>query len=174
MGNFLFDAEKVRLAQMGKLRVLGEPVYGSEIFRQAHGQEHHKHTTVALHSERVAAMCLHLADHLGMTIDEEQVVLAALSHDLGIIGRHEKFKSEMETYLKHPDDSADIAKELLGEKYSDTMEDMIRYHMWPISEQAPETKEGFLIMIADKICAIQEARYSITHIRKQLYAWMVG
>lgn len=174
MGNALFDAEKVRRERIEMLHTLGAPVYDSEIFQQAYGQNHHKHTTVAQHSECVAAMCLHLADHLGMTIDEELVVLGALSHDLGIVGRHDKFKSEMETYLKHSHDSAEIAKELFGEKYNDTMEDMIRYHMWPLSDQAPQTKEGFLIVLADKICAIQETRYSIAHMKNQLYAWMVG
>ena len=33
---------------------------------------------------------------------------------------------------------------------------MIANHMWPVTHELPKTKEGFLITLADKWCAVTE------------------
>ena len=33
---------------------------------------------------------------------------------------------------------------------------MIANHMWPVTPDMPKTKEGFLITLADKWCAVTE------------------
>lgn len=168
MANAVFDFAYICESRMEKIYTLGAQVYASELFRKGWEQAHHKHTNVSLHSEHVAAICLWLAEKLGMDVNEERLVLGALSHDLGIIGRQEKFKSALETYTQHPAESVTVARELLPEKFDDVMEDMIRHHMWPLTETMPETREGMLLLMADKICSVQETGLRISHIRKAM------
>ena len=94
---------------------LGREVLQSDIFKKSFSQVHHGRTTVGEHSLSVAEnayeICLFLRAR-GVEIDEETVVRAALCHDLGLVGRFEKYHSAYETSRMHPIDSVRIAEEL--------------------------------------------------------------
>lgn len=150
------EFDEIIRSKTGIVRAIGREVYACPIFEKGWQQVHHKGTTVAIHSEHVAVIALWLAEHTKKTVNEHDLVLGALCHDLGIIDRHEKFKSQMETFTRHPKDSVVIARALLGDKFNPTIEDMIRYHMWPLTRIIPKTVEGRIIVMADKICSAQE------------------
>ena len=71
----------------------GKDIVETDIFKKALAQTHHKKTTVGDHSACVAVIALRMCRSLNRRVchlDERRVVLAALTHDLGIVGRHEK------------------------------------------------------------------------------------
>lgn len=154
LSNEEFDA--IIRQKTGIVRAIGKEVYACPLFEKGWKQVHHKGTTVAMHSEHVAAIALWLAEQSGKPVDEQCLVLGALCHDLGIIDRDTKFKNTMETFTRHPKDSVVIARELLGDKFNPKMEDMIRYHMWPLTRGMPKSVEGRILVMSDKICSVQE------------------
>lgn len=127
----------------------------SEVFTRALLQKHHMISSVGAHSYHVAWISLFLAQELHMDVNEEDLVQAALCHDLGIVGRDEKYENNRECCRQHPEDSAETARELLHE-LSEVDEDAIRHHMWPMNPGRPQTPEGWLITTADKIAAFME------------------
>ena len=140
-------------------------VYETEYFEQALMQTHHRKTTVALHTLGVAAVSLRLyyvLARLGMDLDKKCLVRAALCHDLGILGRDEKFDSTLECYTRHPLCSADTAKVVFPDLDGKT-ENCILCHMFPLTGKAPQYTEGAVLILADKYCAIAENIEAMIH-----------
>ncbi|MCR5303444.1 MAG: HD domain-containing protein [Lachnospiraceae bacterium] len=136
----------------------GEDIMNSSIFQEARNQTHHMKTSVADHSLAVAEMALRISRYLkrhGVEVDERIAVRAALMHDLGIVGRYEKYRNGFETYRKHPVDSIKIARELDPEADRRLME-AIRWHMWPLAKHLPNSSEGVAVLLADKAASITD------------------
>lgn len=129
----------------------GEDVVNSDIFKEAMKQTHHNRTTVGNHSANVAVTSLRMCRKVGRFIhpDERRLVLAAFSHDLGIVGRQEKYSGNLETYFRHPKDSAKIAMDLLPGMNKKFYRSISR-HMFPLTIIPPTSWEGIIISIADK------------------------
>ena len=102
-------------------------------------------------------MCYGL-EKAGVGLDKRAVTVGALCHDLGIIGRHEKFSSTYACWKLHPIDSVKVAKSLLPHIDSKT-ENIIRRHMWPLCMEMPNSAEGYVIVAADKYSSIRELLY---------------
>ena len=137
----------------------GSGILGSEAMRKAFEQKHHLRSTVGEHSCRVArtgVKICHILEKLNIPVDVEAVVVGSLCHDLGIVGRDEKYSSVMECYRNHPEDSVVIARELVGDLPEKT-EEIIRRHMWPMRKsKIPDSLEGFVVFAADKICSVTD------------------
>lgn len=130
----------------------GKDILRSEAFAQAGKQVHHKRTTVRDHTLRVAAASIEIGRTLrrfGINTNEHSIVVGALCHDLGILGRDEKYKNDRECWKKHPYDS-ELEAEKLVKNLDDRTRKVIRYHMWPLNLHPPVSKEGFIVMMADK------------------------
>ena len=138
--------------------------YGGEILqsqelRNAYNQTHHTWSTVGEHTIRVAvaslAICYALRK-LHIRTDTSAVVKAALCHDLGILGRHEKYKTKKECSMQHPADSAEIARRLVKD-LPEKSADIIERHMWPAGHsKAPNSLEGVIVSLADKYAAVKD------------------
>lgn len=117
----------------------GEKILDSDEMRWAFRQKHHTLSTVGEHTMRVAmtslAICYALKK-LHVRTDTQAVVTGALSHDLGILGRNEKFSTARECSRQHPVDSVEVAQRLLGELPQKTS-DIITRHMWPVGKSKP-------------------------------------
>lgn len=134
----------------------GEKIVNTDIFRRAMYQTHHRKTTVGDHSASVAEMSLRISRRMPIIgADERTLVLAALTHDLGIVGRYEKYPNELVTYFRHPGDSAKIAMELLPDMNKKFYRTISR-HMFPLTILPPTSREGIIISLADKFVAIKE------------------
>jgi len=135
----------------------GEEVVNTDIFREAMMQTHHNKTTVGEHSANVAVTALLLCRRFNRVIhpDERRLVLAAFSHDLGIVGRHEKYAGNLETYFRHPKDSARIAMDLLPGMNMKFYRSISR-HMFPLTPVPPTSWEGIIISAADKWVSIKD------------------
>ncbi len=135
----------------------GGSILRSDEMRQAFQQKHHKLSTVGDHTLRVARASLRICyalRRLKLSPDLQTVVTAALCHDLGILGRAEKYKSSKECSRQHPLDSVETARKLMGE-LSDKTENTISRHMWPVAgSKPPDSLEAVIVSTADKIAAV--------------------
>ena len=147
--------EKIR----NDLEAYGSEILNSDEMRKAFGQTHHTRSTVGEHTQRVAekslAICYAL-DRLHIRTDIPAVVTGSLCHDLGILGRDEKYESERECYRHHPVDSLEVARKLV-DILPDKTRDIIEHHMWPTAgSKAPGSLEGIIVSAADKAAAVED------------------
>ena len=122
---------KHRREQVSDMERYGGDLIRSEIMQKAFEQTHHRRSTVGEHTFRVARASVkigHVLQKLHIPVDMSAVVVGSLCHDLGIIGRNEKYASDIECYRKHPDDSVTVAKELVDDLPEKT-EEIIQRHM---------------------------------------------
>ena len=137
----------------------GGAILDSQEMRQAFRQKHHKLSTVGDHTMRVARASLGICyalDKLKIPTDIPAVVTGSLCHDLGILGRDEKYSSDKECGQQHPVDSVDTAHKLLGELPEKT-EDIIYRHMWPFAgSKPPNSLEAAIVSTADKLASVED------------------
>lgn len=143
----------------GDIVLYGNDVLQSEEMKKAFEQTHHQWSTVGEHTLRVgfySVMICYALRKLNIKVNIPAVIIGALCHDLGILGRSEKFSSARECSIEHPKDSVIVARELLGEIPEKT-EDIIERHMWPAGDsEAPNSIEGVVVSVADKYSAVKD------------------
>lgn len=141
------------------LELYGSDVLKSEEMKQAYEQTHHQWSTVGEHTFRVAftsVMICYALRKLNIKVNIPAVVIGSLCHDLGILGRSEKYSSAKECTAEHPKDSVEIARGLVDDMPEKT-EDIIERHMWPLGEtEAPNSIEGVVVSVADKYSAVKD------------------
>ncbi len=130
----------------------GSDIICSEIFRESFEQKHHYKTTVGDHILGVTAEAVKFCIRHGMTDDKtlSNVVTSSLCHDLGILGRDEKYNNNLQTLMRHPGQSAEAYIELTGEENKRVL-NAINAHMFPLKPKLPKYKEGWVLTFADKI-----------------------
>ncbi|MBQ6621307.1 MAG: HD domain-containing protein [Mogibacterium sp.] len=150
--------EDRRIRTEEDLRQYGGEILASEEIRDAYEQTHHLWSTVGEHTLRVAvaslAICYALK-RLHIHTDVKDVVVGSLCHDLGILGREEKFENQHECTREHPEESVRVAEQLVPE-LSDRSRDIIQNHMWPLGGKRPTSMEGLIVSVADKYCSIKD------------------
>lgn len=138
----------------------GNDILLSEEFQSAFRQTHHKCMTVAEHSLGVAIVCLYIClilQRMNISVRMRSLTIAALCHDLGIMGRHEKYRNDLECFGKHPEDSLEVIRNMISaDEYNDVIENSVRRHMWPLTPVPPKYQEGVILTAADKISAVME------------------
>lgn len=146
-----------------KIQQYGYGIMSSSLFEEAMEQTHHMRTTVGDHSINVAyygLMICAILIHMGIKVNEKELVRASLCHDLGILGRDHKFHNNQECCVQHPIDSLEIAQEMLPD-ITDVEMDSIRYHMFPLMCRHPHHAEGWIITVADKIALVRDVTMPI-------------
>ena len=137
----------------------GGEVLNSEEMQKAFEQTHHKRATVGEHSLRVtmsSVMLCYALRKMKVKVNIPAVIIAALCHDLGILGRSDKYSNARECTAEHPKDSAAIARDIV-ENLPDNTEDIIERHMWPLGDSgAPNSIEGAIVSAADKYSAVKD------------------
>ena len=137
----------------------GSDILNSEEMSEAFRQKHHARATVGDHTIRVAkaslAIC-HALDKLHIKTDTSAVVTGSLCHDLGILGREQKYSSVKECSRQHPVESVALAQSLVKD-LPDKTSDIIERHMWPLGKcKFPNSLEGVIVSTADKYAAIKD------------------
>ena len=127
------------------------PVLKSDIFHKAMKQVHHGHTTVGIHSLKVAEMALKLGllVNVFIPINLKSLTIGALCHDLGIVGRYSKYKNNLECCFKHPLDSVKVTGKIFPDLDKKTKR-ILKSHMFPQGIHIPTSIEGYLVVISDK------------------------
>lgn len=114
----------------------------------------HGKCSVYRHSVAVAIMCLHLVERYHIKVDRRALVRGALLHDYFLYDWHEPLlKNKIHgfthpfTALKNAEKDFDIGK---------IEKNMISSHMFPLVPVPPKYREGAVLCIADKLCALNE------------------
>ncbi|MBQ1407374.1 MAG: HD domain-containing protein [Eubacterium sp.] len=141
------------------LQKYGGEVLDSEEMKEAFQQTHHKWSTVGEHTVRVAAtsvLICYVLRKMKINVNLPAVVVGSLCHDLGILGRNEKYASAKECSREHPRESLEVAREIVDEM-PEKAEDIIERHMWPLGKsEAPNSLEGVIVSVADKYNAVKD------------------
>ena len=138
--------------------VYGKKVIQSDIFRSSFYQQHHYITTVGEHTLHVALFALESAYRMmerGYHINISNVVLACLCHDLGIMGRHEKFKNDIVCCYLYTIHSVVIAQQLIPD-LPVVVRTAIARHMFPSMPIPPFSMTGYLLIKGDKLSTYYE------------------
>ena len=137
----------------------GKKILESDKMKEAYEQTHHQWATVGEHTLRVTATSVlfcYALNKLNIKVSLPAIVIGALCHDLGILGRDEKYSTAKECSKEHPVDSVKVARELVP-SLSDKSADIIERHMWPVGEsKAPNSIEGVVVSVADKYSAVKD------------------
>ena len=139
--NDVIQREIRRLEETGQLSELRK-------FRQ------HGSVSVYEHSVRVAEMALKLARRFHLKVDEAALVRGALLHDYFLYDWHDPDPDRPLHGFYHPKAALKNAERDYG--VSEREADIIAHHMFPLTPLPPRTKEGALVCLADKLCAIHE------------------
>jgi uncharacterized protein len=135
----------------------GRDIICSDDFLKTFEQTHHKCMTVGDHTLSVTAVAVRLCRSMNLNDDTtlRNVIMASLCHDLGIMGRHEKYRNNAQCFVAHPVDSVEAYRTLTG-KENERIVDSISCHMFPLRPLPPRYKEGWILTMADKISAVRE------------------
>ena len=138
----------------------GKEILDSNIYALSFTQVHHYHLSVGEHTLHVALYALGLSYKLqekGKEVNIRDIVISSLCHDLGIIGRHTKFKNDFICCYLHPVHSLKIAEKLVPD-LSKEAADAIQRHMFPLLPLPPASQTGSILIKADKACTLLELK----------------
>ncbi len=141
-----------------KIQRYGSAILHSESFDRAAHQRHHICGTVSEHTLTVCTIGLRIARLLnkaGFNVNEKDLVEGSLCHDLGMIGRDEKYNKQTKAWKMHPKESLKAAREIVPD-LSQNAETMILSHMWPIGGPRPRSREAVILNIADKLGSLAD------------------
>lgn len=135
----------------------GRDIICSDAFQKTFEQVHHKCMTVGDHMLSVTAEAVRLCLPPRQADDKtlKGIVTASLCHDLGIMGRAEKYNNNAQCFVRHPTDSILAYKALTGEDDIRII-DAINCHMFPLKPRMPRYREGWVLTWADKVSAVKE------------------
>ena len=133
---------------------LGSRILFTKEFKKAYDQVHHLTETVADHMIDVAIVIIDRTFHdtaeSTEAVDRRVLIEAALTHDLGILGRHEKYSGQIQTLLSHPKDTIRVLRDEMH-IHDPQIEDAILTHMFPVTPLlVPTTREARILSMADK------------------------
>lgn len=114
---------------------------------------HHRTVSVYDHSVHVAYLSLYLANKLHLEYDEDALIKGSLFHDYFLYDWHEDNHKRPHGFT-HPKQAYLNAIEDI--EVNDKERKIITRHMFPLTPIPPTSKEGWLVCIADKICALRE------------------
>ena len=83
-------------------------------------------------------------------------------HDLGMLGREEKYRNRRDAWRRHPQESVRAAREVLPDLNRNT-EACIAAHMWPLAGRPLPSREGAVVVAADKYATIMDLGSAVFH-----------
>ena len=136
----------------------GKAILESDLFAKGFEQSHHKVTTVGGHTLHVVFTALEAAyerQKREESVNIEYVVQACLLHDLGIIGRYEKYANNLICCFRHPVDSGKIINDLFPGTANEVT-NAVERHMFPATIIPPTSVTGRILIKADKSASLKE------------------
>lgn len=153
MGQLFGKKQLPKVKREKFLEILDETRKNSRFDESVNYIQHGK-TTVREHSINVAHTAYYMSHKLNLKVKEKELIRGALLHDYFLYDWHDKsLKNSIHGYT-HPGSALKEAEKDF--ELSNTERDMIKHHMFPLTIMPPKTKEGVLLCIADKLCAIKE------------------
>ncbi|RZS92866.1 uncharacterized protein EV209_2609 [Cuneatibacter caecimuris] len=131
-----------------------EDILDSSVFQSMNQYIQHGHTTCLEHCVQVSYLSYRICRLYGL--DSRAAARAGLLHDLFLYDWHTVAKETGNHFhgFTHPRVAMNNAQEHFT--LTDKERDMILKHMWPLTVIPPKSREGFVLMYADKYCSIAE------------------
>ena len=144
-----------KLDTASAVKYYGEDILNSKSFAKSDDFTQHGDVSVMEHSISVTCLCVYLARKTHLKFDYQALVRGALLHDYFLYDWHKKDSKHRLHGYRH----ADKALKNAADDYaiSPIEAQMIARHMFPLNIKPPRSREGVILCIADKICAIKEA-----------------
>ena len=133
---------------------LGKEILASDNMKREKRFIQHANVSTYEHSIGVATMSLTLAAIFRVKVDKVSLVRGALLHDFFLYDWHDKTAMPKAHAYLHPLIAFDNAKEEF--KLNAIEKNIIQAHMFPLSIVMPKYKESWIVVMADKICAMNE------------------
>lgn len=111
----------------------------------------HGTTSVYLHSLSVAYLSCLMAEHWNLKVDWLSLIRGAILHDYFLYDWHVKDASHRLHGFHHPAKALKNAREDF--QLTNTEEDIILRHMFPLIPVPPACEEAWIVCLADKICS---------------------
>ena len=133
---------------------LGKEILASDNMKREKRFIQHANVSTYEHSIGVATMSLTLAAIFRVKVDKVSLVRGALLHDFFLNDWHDKTAMPKAHAYLHPLIAFDNAKKEF--KLNAIEKNIIQAHMFPLSIVMPKYKESWIVVMADKICAMNE------------------
>ena len=146
------------------IREYGSDILDSEGMKIEKNCVQHGIYSVYDHSLFVTSMCLRIAKKMKLHVDEKAMVRGALLHDYFLYDWHNKSWANSIHGYTHPGKALKNAEKDF--KLGRIEKNMIKRHMFPLTPIPPKYKEGMILCLADKICALYETFGGIKHKRR--------
>lgn len=114
----------------------------------------HGDTTVYQHCVNVALISCQIVGHLKWQINKKSLIRGALLHDYFLYDWHDKDSSHRLHGFHHSKRALENAEKDFC--LNEIERNIILCHMFPLTLIPPNTKEAWIVCIADKWCAIVE------------------
>lgn len=125
----------------------------------------HGNVSVYAHSVLVAALCVTIARHLRLKVNEKSLVRGALLHDYFLYDWHIPDKKRKQHAFHHAEAALTNAERDF--KLDDVEKNMISAHMFPLGGTFPKYKESLILCAADKISAARETLAGRLRVKKR-------
>ena len=133
---------------------LGKEILASDNMKREKRFIQHANVSTYEHSIGVATMSLTLAAIVRVKVDKVSLVRGALLHDFFLYDWHDKTAMPKAHAYLHPLIAFDNAKKEF--RLNAIEKNIIQAHMFPLSIVMPKYKESWIVVMADKICAMNE------------------
>ena len=114
----------------------------------------HSDMTVFQHCAHVAYISCVLCVKLGLDVSWEDLIRASLLHDYFLYDWHELKAFDFRHAFGHP--TMAMHNALADYKLTDKEKQIIQRHMWPLTIVPPTCREGWIVVLADKLCTLLE------------------
>ena len=119
------------------------------------GYIQHGSTSCLLHSIAVAYYCYRLSVRFGfLKLNKRELIRGALLHDYFLYDWHDPGRPHLTHGFTHPGEALREAERDFSLNWIER--DVIHRHMFPLTPIPPQTREGRLVSLADKISAVLE------------------
>lgn len=131
-----------------------QDILDNKVFQSMDQFIQHGHTTCKEHCIQVSYIAFELCRNRGW--DSRSAARAGLLHDLFLYDWHTHARETGNHFhgLTHPRVAMNNAARYF--QISEKEKNMILRHMWPLTPIPPKSKEGFVILYADKFCGVAE------------------
>lgn len=121
-------------------------------FKELKKYHHHGKISIYDHCIEVAEKSYCYAREHKLALDEASLIRGALLHDYYFYDWHKKDRSHRLHGIHHPETALKNAMEDF--QLTETEKDIIRHHMFPLTGKMPQTREGRIVCMMDKLCAV--------------------
>lgn len=117
----------------------------------------HGTVTVYEHCLSVTKCSCHIARFLRIPVDHRSLIRGALLHDYFLYDWHEKDGDHKLHGFHHPARALKNAREDFN--LTNVESNIILRHMFPLVPVPPTCREGWIVCLADKVCATKETLF---------------